>query len=367
MNKNIMQKGFTLIELLVAVAVLGIITGLAVPIIRNVQLARIEKRYTTYMDSVSYSAKLYTDSYSEDLFGDNSTGCKYVSYAELSRYHLLRDIDMNGISCNSDYTAVKVVKYGDQYYYKPFIGCGVEKNGKAVNADTFKPSKVEASSVCISGSNKLINIEGVPPEDDSIVNKIYEPKARIITETGVSRDNPPRIFYGYSYDKSPNIIGDWQRLEFKIANKKLQEKWIREGKTQMFPSTSSLSTPGGLTGDLYLVIRVDLLEDLGGYPWQTSDDNYIYLGPYRVDNEPPYMNDSTIVSSAGSSYQSKKPKLNFHVKDEHFSAESDLKICYSYDSEQKCTIIISHTDIVKMKEKKKYNDRKKLRKIKKNY
>ena len=367
MNKNIMQKGFTLIELLVTVAVLGVIVGLSIPIIRNIQLAQVEKRYTTYLDSVSYSAKLYTDSYSNDLFGENTTGCRYVSYSELSRYKLLKDIDMRGISCNSDYTAVKVVKYVNKYYYKPFIGCGVEKNGKAANADIFRPSKVDVSSICMSGSNKLINIEGVPQADDSLVNKEYAPKVRIVSETGVSRDNPPRIFYNYSYNKDTNVIGEWQPVEFKIANKGLQEKWIREAKTQIFPSSTTLPVPGGLTGDLYLVIRVDLLEDLSGYPWQTGGDNYIYLGPYRVDNEAPNFNDSIIKSSAGDSFQSKKPKLDFHVTDEHFSAESDLKICYSYDTEQKCPIPTSHVDLASMNEYKKYNPIQTLREISNEY
>ena len=137
--ENNSQKGFTLIELLVTVAVLGIIVGLSIPIVRNIQLAQTEKRYITYMDSVSYSAKLYTDSYSEDLFGDSTTGCQYVDYQTLSNYKMLKDIDMSGISCNSDLTAVKIVKYNDKYYYKPFIGCGAEKNGKAINADIFRP------------------------------------------------------------------------------------------------------------------------------------------------------------------------------------------------------------------------------------
>ena len=37
------KKGFTLIELLVTVVVLGVIVGLSIPIIRNIQLAQVEK------------------------------------------------------------------------------------------------------------------------------------------------------------------------------------------------------------------------------------------------------------------------------------------------------------------------------------
>ena len=91
---------------------------------------------------------MYTDSYSEDLYNGDGSGCAFVSYEDLSRYNLLKDIDMSGISCNSEYTAVKIVKFRDKYYYKPFIGCGTEKNGKAINPDIFRPVQFEASSIC---------------------------------------------------------------------------------------------------------------------------------------------------------------------------------------------------------------------------
>ena len=218
------KKGFTLMELLVTIVVLGIIVGLSIPVVRNIQLAQIEKRYNTYLESVSYAAKLYTDSYSEDLYEGRTSGCIYVSYEQMNRYKLLKEIDMSGISCNSEYTAAKIVKYKEKYFFKPFIGCGTEKNGKAFNPDIFRPDKFEVSSICSSESNQLISIEGIPMLDNSINNKTYSPKIRLVSETGVSKDNLPRISYGYSYDQSPNIIGGvWTPVEFKIASKASQE------------------------------------------------------------------------------------------------------------------------------------------------
>lgn len=66
-------------ELLVTIVVLGIIVGLSIPVVRNIQLAQIEKRYNTYLESVGYAAKLYTDSYSEDLYEGRTSGCIYVA------------------------------------------------------------------------------------------------------------------------------------------------------------------------------------------------------------------------------------------------------------------------------------------------
>ena len=76
------KKGFTLVELLVVIAILGIITGISIPLIRNVQKAMVKKKYTTYLNGLKTSAKLYNDSYSEDMFGHNKTGVYCVKFSE---------------------------------------------------------------------------------------------------------------------------------------------------------------------------------------------------------------------------------------------------------------------------------------------
>ena len=61
------NKGFTLVELLVTISILGIVSVMAMPIIRNIVEANNMKKFITYKDSVESSAKLYVDSYAEDL------------------------------------------------------------------------------------------------------------------------------------------------------------------------------------------------------------------------------------------------------------------------------------------------------------
>ena len=96
------RKGFTLTELLVVIVILGIITGISIPLIRNLSSTFEKKKYTNYRDSMLTAGKLYNDSYSEDLFGHNEYVCSYITYEQLVEGNLLKDIDVADVSCNSD-------------------------------------------------------------------------------------------------------------------------------------------------------------------------------------------------------------------------------------------------------------------------
>ena len=118
------NKGFTLVELLVTISILGIVSVMAMPIVRNIVEANNMKKFITYKDSVESSAKLYVDSYAEDLFGKRNSGCTYVTYDQMQEKSLIKDIIQDSVSCDSSKTFVKVVKLNGKYSYSSQIGCG---------------------------------------------------------------------------------------------------------------------------------------------------------------------------------------------------------------------------------------------------
>ena len=333
------KKGFTLVELLVVIVILGIVTGLSIPLIRNIQNNNQKKEYTTYMDTLKYSAKLYIDSYGEDLFGKRKSGCAIIRYSDLNDKGLLKDIPIDNVSCASDDdTFVKVVKIDGKYGYATSIGCGKADNGGNVTIDTTLSSTNIITTECDIDATTFMDFKAVPKESASIKYRKRNVKLTITSDTGIN-DNM-QIYYGYSYNQDTNVINNsWKKLPVKVLGKNKQKEKILSGETISI-TTDDLVTPTNVTGELYLVIRIDKLENIATEEWTPEEGKgpFKYFGPYIVDNTKPKFNDSTIVSSE-TGFNSIKPKLQLKVTDDKYSTTNDLRMCISYDNDTCSTTV----------------------------
>ena len=309
------RKGFTLVELLVVIVILGIITGLSIPLIRNLSASMEKKKYTTYNETLLSGAKLYNDSYSEDLFGHNENGCAYVTYSQLEDRNLLKDIEISDVSCNSDSTFVRILKIGDKYAYSPFLGCGKEKNGKAGSIDTTLPvanqENVMKAEYCTGTEENNLEISALIGSDAASMNKKRKKtKLTITSATGIN----PRISLAVKWSTNKtDHEGSFEKVDFKVPGDQ-KEKML--GGEIISTKSGELLTPAGITGEVYLIVRVDQLQDLYGSKWKNPEgtgSKYVSFGPFVIDNEPPTVpvitayvkTKSANISSGGS-----LPKIN---------------------------------------------------------
>ncbi len=119
------RNGFTLVELVVAIAILGVITLIALPTIKSIQANNNNAKYIAYEKSLKSASKAYTDAFDEDLFGATNTGCAIIKYSDLKEKDLISDIQIKGIKCDKDEdTFVFVMKAeNDNHAYFSSIKC----------------------------------------------------------------------------------------------------------------------------------------------------------------------------------------------------------------------------------------------------
>ena len=330
------KKGFTLTELLVVMVILSIITAISIPLIRNIRQSNVQKEYQNYANSIKYGAKLYVDSYSEDLFGHNESGCAIISYKDLKDKNLVKDFNKDNITCETEDTFVRVVKMGDKYGYAAAIGCGkINSKGNVDISYRYPKNGIGNIDTCGIDSTAIMSFRTDITDPTALKYKTRSMKVIVSSNTGIISD--PIIQYAFSDTKEGSSVSSWGILRIEPPTPGPQTEKILEGETiEVF--SQQIETPKDLTGYYYLILRVDRLQDLHYNNWaQEGTDPYVYLGPFTLDNTKPEFNDSTVISSTDG-YNALKPKLALKVTDvlsasNQAKAKEHLKMCTSFETD----------------------------------
>ncbi len=327
-KKRKKAKGFTLVELLVTISILGLITAMSMPVIRNIIEANTIKKYTTYKDSVESSAKLYVDSYSEDLFGKNKSGCAYITYDQMKDKNLIKNIQENNVSCDSDKTYVRVVKLNGKYTYATQIGCGNSSGNEKIASSKvnvlYPESGVPRNETCSYDAVTKLSVSVDPENYEKTDKKKYAVKIILESFTGIN--NGVQVSYAWHKEGTDSSKDVWQDATFRSMSSSKQEEQILNGQTITLKS-SEILTPDKETGSYKLLVKINNAMDITGTNLITDLNKTVTFGTYKIDNLPPVIN-SLSVSSTNQSYNTLKAKVNINATDNNMlSSQNDVKVC----------------------------------------
>ena len=323
------NKGFTLVELLVTISILGLITAMSMPIIRNIIEANTLKKYITYKDSVESSAKLYVDSYSEDLFGKNKSGCAYITYDQMKDKNLIKNIQDNNVSCDSDKTYVRVVKLNGKYTYATQIGCGNSSGNEKITSSKvnvlYPKGGVPRNETCSYDAVTKLSVKVSPYEKYEKTDK-KKYALNIILESFTGINNGVEISYAWHKEGTDSSKDVWQDATFRSMASSKQEEQILNGQTITLKS-SEILTPDKEIGCYKLLVKINKAMDITGTDLITDLNKIVTFGLYKIDNLPPVIN-SLSVSSTNKSYNALKAKVNINATDNNMlSSQNDVKVC----------------------------------------
>ena len=206
------EKGFTMVELLVSMAIMGLLVIMAFPTIRAIQTNNKNKKFEEYGKSVVSAAKLYVDSYGEDIFDPTKSSQRYqLNFDDLVKKDLIKDINMSDTTCITGKSNVWVVKYNDDYSYCLHLSCRLKNSDDSIEP-VYESKDVTGSCKDIADKIQLVKYiynDGTRDNEyhDEVIDGDDNYRLVASTRTGFKFDENHDVFLkwvndGVEYDQS---------------------------------------------------------------------------------------------------------------------------------------------------------------------
>ena len=243
--------------------------------------------------------------------------------------NLIKNIQENNVSCDSDKTYVRVIKLNGKYTYATQIGCGNSSGNEKITSSKvnvlYPKGGVPRNETCSYDAVTKLSVKVSPYEKYEKTDK-KKYALNIILESFTGINNGVEISYAWHKEGTDSSKDVWQDATFRSMASSKQEEQILNGQTITLKS-SEILTPDKEIGCYKLLVKINKAMDITGTDLITDLNKIVTFGLYKIDNLPPVIN-SLSVSSTNKSYNALKAKVNINATDNNMlSSQNDVKVC----------------------------------------
>ena len=237
------KTGFTLIELLVVIMIMGIILGICIPAVVNLQKSQNAKKFEYFTTIVEEAADLYVEQYGKSF--DEAENCFDIPYDLLVEEELIQESDITCLSSEGQQGIVQATRVPgtNHFTYEYFLTCMDTTTGEVLHESGAVPTGCKG----VNG-NFIVNIDSAVKVVDGVTSDYtFDTWTRGKVVVTLSATNPYFYeidHYEYSLDGSnyDRITGN--QITFEVSlNRKVYFR--------------AFDSNGNMSGDTVAIIKID--------------------------------------------------------------------------------------------------------------
>ena len=210
------KKGFTLIELLVVIMIIGIILGISIPSVVNLQKSQNAKKFDYFTAIVKEATDLYVQQYGKSF--NETENCFDIPYDVLVQERLIQETDITCLSTEGQQGIIQITRIPgtNNFKYEYFLNCTDQTSGEVLHQSGI-PSR---GCKGVNG-NFIVNIDSIQKEVDGVTSDYtldtWTRGKIIVTLSSVNPYFYDINRYEYSLDGSNYIRMSGNRVSFESS------------------------------------------------------------------------------------------------------------------------------------------------------
>lgn len=159
------ETGFTLVELLVVIMIIGIILGISIPSVLNLQKSQKEKKFDYFTSIVKEAADLYIEKYGKNF--DETENCFDIPYDNLVKENLVQESDITCLSGEGQQGIIQATRIAgtNNFKYEYYLTCKDYTSGEILHKSETPPTGCKG----VTG-NFVVNIDNAVKEVDGMTS-----------------------------------------------------------------------------------------------------------------------------------------------------------------------------------------------------